>query len=176
VPVEATPDRIAIWHHGVSASDEHLRFAVEDELGRDAEVNDDDITVSVAGGIVTLTGIVRTASERAKVLAAVHRITGIQPVHDMIAMRHSNEGNELRRSVREAISRSFHRSADIDVANVGVTCEAGAVSLTGRVQSFAARASAENAAWSTPGVTEVTNDIRVGSYDPKPGGGSDTGD
>ena len=81
------------------------------------------------------------------------------------AMRHSNEGNDLRRSVRDSIARSFHRTADLDAAGVGVVCEHGVVWLTGRVQSFAARVSAENAAWAIPGVTQVNNDLRVGSAD-----------
>lgn len=172
--VEATPDLIAIWHHSVSASDEHLRCDIEDELRSDPAVDETAITVTVAGDVVTLTGIVRTPSERATVLAAVHRIAGIHPVHDMIAMRHSNEGDELRREVHEAIRRSFHRTADIDTANVGVVCESGTVWLSGRVQSFAARTSAENAAWAIPGVNEIDNDIRVGSYDPRLGGEIDT--
>jgi osmotically-inducible protein OsmY len=174
--VEATPDRIAVWHHAVSASDDHLRCGIEDELRSDPEVSDTEITVTVAGDVVTLTGVVRTASERAKVLAAVRRFAGMHPVHDMIAMRHSNEGNELRRDVDEAIRRSFHRTADIDAANVGVVCESGRVWLSGRVQSVAARTSAENAAWAIPGVKEIDNDIRVGSYDPKLGGEIDTDD
>lgn len=174
--VEATPDRIAIWHHAVSAGDEHLRCGIEDELRSDPEVNETDITVTVAGDVVTLTGIVTTPSQRAKVLAAVRRIAGLHPVHDMTAMRHSNEGNDLRREVHEAIRRSFHRTADTDAANVGVVCESGRVWLSGRVQSFAARTSAENAAWAIPGVKEIDNDIRVGSYDSKLGGEIDTDD
>ena len=174
--VEATPDRIAIWHHAVSAGDEHLRCAIEDELASDPDVIESDITVSVAGDAVTLTGIVRTPSDRANVLAAVRRIAGMHPIHDMVAMRHSNEGNDLRRGVQEAISRSFHRTADFDVANVGGVCEQGVVWLSGRVQSFAARTSAENAAWAIPGVMRVENDIRVSSYDPKLGGEIDTHD
>jgi osmotically-inducible protein OsmY len=173
MPVETTPDRVEIWHHSVSDSADHLRCAIEDELSSDPKVDETDITVTVAGDVVTLTGIVRTPSERATVLAAVHRIAGMHPVHDMIAMRHSNEGNELRRVVHDAISRSFHRTADVDAANVGVICEAGVVWLSGRVHSFSALTSAENAAWAIPGVTEVNNDILVGTNDRKPAGGID---
>jgi osmotically-inducible protein OsmY len=168
--VDATPDRIAIWHHAVSASDEQLRSAIEDELQADSGVNADDITVSVAGGIITLTGIIRSPSERTNLLAAVHRRAGIQPVHDMVAIRHTSHGSELRRSVRDAINRSFHRSADIDTANIDVDCDHGIITLTGRVHSLAARISAENAAWSTPGVTHVDNNLLVGSHDPTAGG------
>ena len=174
--VEATPDRIAIWHHSVSASDEQLRCAIEDEFRSNPKVNETDVAVTVTTDVVTLTGIVRTPSERVAVLAAVHRIAGTHLVHDMIAMRHSNEGNELRREVHDAINRSFHRTADVDTANVGVVCEAGVVWLSGRVHSFSALTSAENAAWAIPGVTEVNNDILVGTNDRKPGGGIDTDD
>jgi osmotically-inducible protein OsmY len=169
MPVDTTPDRVAIGHHSVSDRNEQLRCAIEDELRAHPTVNETDITVTVAGDAVTLTGIVRSPAERATVLAAVHRIAGMHQMHDMIAMRHSNEGNDLRRAVQEAIGRSFHRTADIDTANVGVICQSGAVWLSGRVHGFAARMSAENAAWSIPGVTDVTNDIRVGSFDPKLG-------
>lgn len=174
--VDATPDRIAIWHHSVSASDEHLRCDIEDELREDPEIDETAITATVAGDVVTLTGIVRTPSERATVLAAVRRIARMHPVHDMIAMRHSTEGDDLRRRVWDAIGRSFHRTANIDTANVGVVCESGVVWLSGRVHSFAARTSAEDAAWSIPGVTRVNNDIVVGSFDPKLGGEIGTDD
>lgn len=87
--------------------------------------------------------------------------------HAAPAIRHSNEGDELRREVHGSIGRSFHRLADTDLTNVGVTCESGVVWLSGRVQSFAARISAEHAAWAIPGVIAVHNDILVGSYDPQ---------
>ena len=60
--VEATPDRIAMWPHSVSTSDEQLRCAIEDELRSNPKVNETDVAVTVATDVVTLTGIVRTPS------------------------------------------------------------------------------------------------------------------
>ena len=172
--VEATPDCVAIRHHSVSSSDEHLRCDIEDELRSDPVVDETAITVTVVSDVVALTGIVRTPAERAAVVAAVHRIARMHPVHDMITMHHSDQGDDLRRAVRDAIGRSFHRIADVDAANVGVVCESGVVWLSGRVHSVVARTSAENAARSIPGVTQINNDILVRSSDPKLGCTTDT--
>jgi osmotically-inducible protein OsmY len=173
MPIEVTPDRIAVWHQDAAASDAVLRRAIEDDLRADPDANDAEISVAVGSDVVTLMGMVRTPSDRAHVLAAVRRSAGTRPVHDMIAMRHSNDGHQLRREVHEAISRSFHRTANVDLANVGIVCEAGTVCLTGRVQSLAARIGAENAAWATPGVRAVHNDIVVANSHAPSGLGGD---
>lgn len=152
----------SVWEHTVTASDERLRCDIEDELNRDSLVNSSDITVTVAGDTVTLTGIVRSQPDRAAMFGAVRRVAKMRPVNDLVATRHSNEGNAIRQAVAEAIRRSFHRTANIDAGNIGVICEGATVWLSGRVQSFAARTHAENAAWATPGVKVVNNDIRVG--------------
>jgi osmotically-inducible protein OsmY len=162
-PEPATQTPGSVWEHTVTESDEQLRCEIEDELSRDPLVNPSDITVTVAGDVITITGIVRSHPDRVALLGAVRRVSGTRAVKDLVATRHSNEGNAIRQSVTEAIRRSFHRAANIDAGNVGVECEGATVWLTGRVQSFAARTHAEYAAWGIPGVKVVNNDIRVGS-------------
>lgn len=161
---DSTPATLgSVWRHTVTESDEQLRCEIEDEVSRDPFVNASDLTVTVAGDTITLTGVVRSQPDRVAVLGAVRRVSGVRPINDLIATRYSNKGNATRHAVSEAIRRSFHRTASIDAGSIGVTCADGTVGLTGRTHSFVARTNAENAAWATPGVKVVNNDIKVGS-------------
>ena len=61
-----------------------------------------------------------------------------------------------------AISAAFVRSAEIEAGNITVNAGAdGAVVLEGVVYTAAERRRAVTAAWSAPGVTQVTNHLQI---------------
>jgi osmotically-inducible protein OsmY len=61
----------------------------------------------------------------------------------------------------ERIRGAIRRSALLDAASIEVTMEGTEAVLTGTVRSFAERRQAEKAAWASPHVTDVRNDIVV---------------
>jgi osmotically-inducible protein OsmY len=65
--------------------------------------------------------------------------------------------SEVKRKIEEA----FRRSAEIDANRITVEANGGEVILKGTVRSWAERQEAERAAWATPGVTKVDNQITI---------------
>jgi osmotically-inducible protein OsmY len=49
----------------------------------------------------------------------------------------------------------------VNAAHIDVTAANGAVTLTGKVNTWSERELAASTAWAAPGVSSVTNDIRV---------------
>jgi osmotically-inducible protein OsmY len=66
-------------------------------------------------------------------------------------------------SVTDSIAAALPRDAITDVDNVTVECHGADVWLRGHVRSWTARARAETAAWKTPGVEFVHNDVSIDS-------------
>jgi len=63
--------------------------------------------------------------------------------------------------VRAEIQGALERAADVDVASITVDVRDGKVFLGGRVKSWIEREEAERAAWSTPGVVAVEDNIMI---------------
>ena len=65
-------------------------------------------------------------------------------------------------AVKAEIQRALERSARLDAAGIQVvTHDGGRITLRGQVSSLVEKDEAEDAAWATPGVTEVENELRV---------------
>ncbi|WP_454883296.1 BON domain-containing protein [Sphingomonas oryzagri] len=115
------------------------------------------IRIQVEHGAVTLTGRVdwRYQSEAArKAISGVHGITGVANLIEV-----HNPVNE--QDVRDGIETAFRRLADLDIASVTVRTEGSKVILGGKVKGLHEREVAERAAWSSPGVTSVEDEIRI---------------
>jgi osmotically-inducible protein OsmY len=138
------------------ADDEIARRAV-DILNWRVGLPADRIAITVEKGIVTLAGEVEWAFQRADAEAAIHKLGGVTGVTNLIRVRAPLDVGE----VREKIQKALHRSADLDASRISVETEAGRVILRGKVHSWYERGTAERAAWSAPGVSEVQDHIEV---------------
>ena len=117
----------------------------------------DRISVKVEKGIVTLTGDVDWRFQRTEAEAAVHNLTGVAGVANLIRVYSPVQAPE----VREKIQKALHRSADLDATRITVQIDGGKVVLGGHVHAWYERDIAERAAWSAPGVTEVQDHILI---------------
>jgi osmotically-inducible protein OsmY len=115
------------------------------------------IAVKVEKGTVTLTGDVDWRFQKAEAEAAVHNLTGVADVANLILVRTAVQVPE----VKEKIQKALHRSADLDASRITVQTEGGKVVLGGKVRAWYERDIAETAAWSAPGVTEVQDHILI---------------
>ena len=113
--------------------------------------------VKVEKGIVTLTGEVDWRFQKTEAEAAIHDLTGVAGIANLIRVNSPVEIPEIR----EKIQKALHRSADLDASRITVQHHGGRVVLGGKVHAWYERDIAERAAWSAPGVTEVQDLIQI---------------
>lgn len=113
--------------------------------------------VKVTKGVVTLTGDVEWRFQKGEAEAAVHNLSGVAGVANLIRVNSPVPVIE----VKEKIQKALHRNADLDASRITVQSDGGKVILSGKVHAWYERDIAERAAWSAPGVTEVQDHIQV---------------
>jgi len=118
----------------------------------------DKITVTVRNGWVTLEGTVdwqyqkRTAEDTAK------KIRGVLGITNNIVLKPRVSTTDVKTKIEEALKRS----AVVDAGRIKIAADGTKVTLSGTVQSWAEKEEAEDAAWSAPGITDVSNQIEIG--------------
>ncbi len=115
------------------------------------------VRATVDQHVVTLTGEVEWNYQRATAVRTVERIKGVVMVVNEITLRSRPSGADTAENIRKALVRN----ATFDAARVHVTTSGTTVTLTGQVRSYVERKQAEAAAWSSPHVTNVIDDIRI---------------
>ncbi len=115
------------------------------------------ISVKVEKGILTLTGDVDWRFQKNEAEAAVHNLSGVAGVANLIRLNSPVPIAE----VKDKIQKALHRSADLDASRITVHTDGGKVVLSGKVHAWYERDIVERAAWSAPGVTEVQDHILI---------------
>lgn len=118
----------------------------------------DSIKVMVEGGWLTLTGEVEWAFQRATATAAVRSLSGVTGVSDQIAIKPGVTATVVQADIESALKRA----ASKDAKNVSVVVNGSEVTLNGSLPTWAERESASLAAWRTPGVRNVVDNITIG--------------
>jgi osmotically-inducible protein OsmY len=124
-----------------------------------AECRTERIAVKVEHGIVTLTGEVNWRYQANDAGAAVHTLGGVALVINRICVKSPVGVSE----VKEKIQQALRRNAELDASRITVQTDGGKVILGGTVHAWFERDIAERAAWSAPGVTDVQDQIQIGS-------------
>jgi osmotically-inducible protein OsmY len=129
-----------------------------DALQRAVDVPD-TIKASVHDHVITLSGEAWQHQRQAAV-RAVRFLGGVRDVLDQVTLRASSTA--VASGIKDSIGKAFTRNAVIDRSNLTVTCDPdGAVVLDGTVRSWDEKGQAEYAAWAAPGVTSVTDRLRI---------------
>jgi osmotically-inducible protein OsmY len=115
------------------------------------------ISVTVEKGIVTLTGNVEAAFERADAEAAIHRLSGVVGIINLIRVGAPVDAGAIRQKIQKAL----HRNAQLDASRITIETSGSRVVLRGKVNAWHERDLAEQAAWAAPGVSEVEDHIQV---------------
>lgn len=140
-------------------TDTDIAHGVLNALKWNIEVPDDSITATVRDGWVTLHGKARWQFQRNAAINAVRYLTGVKGVSNQITVLQPTVAAEV---VKSQIASALKRSATVDAACVAVdSIGDGKVVLRGTVRSWAERRDAEHAAWATPGVMQVEDDLAV---------------
>ena len=146
---------------------DRLRAEVAAELGWDPKVDSTDITVSVAGGRVTLHGTVTRFRQKRGADNAARRVYGVTAISNFLEVRIPDRDRradaDVRADVRQALALN-----DLVPATVQASVEAALVTLSGVVAWQFQRDEAELACAAVPGVIGV--DVAI-SLRPAPGDG-----
>ncbi|PRB65279.1 MULTISPECIES: BON domain-containing protein [unclassified Microbacterium] len=120
----------------------------------------DTVKAEISGHDVTLLGEVDWDFQRVAAKRAVQYLRGVFTVNSMITLRERPSAEDTE----ERISNALTRNAQLDAERIHVTVDGSTVTLTGTVRSWAERRQATNAAWASPHVTDVDDQIEVGGY------------
>jgi osmotically-inducible protein OsmY len=63
--------------------------------------------------------------------------------------------------VKTDILQALHRYADLEMSQIDLNISGGRVTISGDVHAWNERKLIEDAVWSSPGVTEVIDNLRV---------------
>lgn len=115
------------------------------------------VKVTVEEGWVTLKGQAEWDYERVAASDAVTSLMGVRGVSNEMTLDNKVELADVKNRIAAALKRSAESEGrEIDVAVDGAT-----VTLSGKVHSFAERNDARFAAWCTPGVVNVNNNLKI---------------
>jgi len=120
-------------------------------------VPESKLKVKVDEGWVTLEGIVDWQFQKDAAYKAVRDIAGVKSVVNAITLKPRLEKIDIEKSIRQAL----HRRATVNADSIRVRTEGGKVILNGRASTWNERREVEKAVWSSPGVSEVEDNIAI---------------
>ena len=156
--VTAVTEDITVHSSWQGINDADIAAEAGQALDRSVSVPEGLVTATVHDHVLTLSGQVPWHHQREAADRAVHYLKGVSMVNNHITIRPTASAQDIK----AAITAALVRSAWVEGNHTTVTADAtGAVILEGAVHSWSERRDAERAAWSAPGVTEVTNCLRI---------------
>ncbi|HEX7191430.1 MAG TPA: BON domain-containing protein [Thermoanaerobaculia bacterium] len=144
--------------------DRDLRRDVLDELDWDPEVDATKIGVTAADGVVTLTGIVRSFTDRWMAEKIAKRVGGVEGVANELHVALIDEDRRDDTDIAISALNALEWNSRVPKDRVKVTLREGWIQLEGEVEwEFQRRASEDAVRW-LRGVRGVTNAIVVNPH------------
>ncbi len=146
-------------------TDADILADVENSLAFDHRVDAGDLVVQVADGVITLSGVVGSTTERQAAIEDAWFTPGVVAVADRLDVNGSRmrPESEILASVREAITRDARIA---DATRISVSVAGDQVTLSGGVDRPEERRAAQDDAWFTAGVRSVTNHLIISPLNP----------
>lgn len=138
-------------------SDAEIAEAAITALNGNVSVPAGVIKLVVRDGWITLEGEVGMWLQKKAAETALAGLRGVRGILNNVRIRAFVSASEVKGKIEDAI----RRRANSDIQNITVKAADGAVTLEGRVSSWAERQQAEMAAWQAPGVANVIDHLDV---------------
>lgn len=156
--VTAVAEEITVRGGGQGVNDTDIAREAGQALDRSVGIPAGMVTATVHDHAITLAGQVAWHHQREAAEHAVRYLEGVTMIYNMITIRPTASRTDIKTAITAALVRTARSEGD----STTVTADAaGAVTLDGIVHSWSERRDAEHAAWSAPGVTDVTNRLRI---------------
>lgn len=146
-------DNVHIHH-----TDTDIGVAIKHVLDWTANLPKDSIQAAVRNRIVTLTGAVEWNYQRSAAERIVRGVVGVRRVDNHITLTPRSSATDTSQLIKSALVRHALQDANA----ITVSADGAAVTLTGRVSTWAEKHAAGHAAWSSPHTMIVHNRIVVG--------------
>jgi len=141
----------------VARTDTDIALAAGNVIDWSASIPKDAVKVVVEKGWVWLSGDVPWAFIRDDAERVVRGLLGVKGVTNEISV----SSPVMPHDIKTKIEAALYRRAHIDAKAVTVSVAKGTVTLTGNVDSLMERDTIEHAAWNTPGVSAVVDNLVV---------------
>jgi osmotically-inducible protein OsmY len=116
------------------------------------------IDAKVADSWVTLSGTASWQHQRDEAVSVVSKMEAVKGVTNDIQLVTTEP---IAPDVKQSIVDALQRDARVDAKGINVEIDGTTVVLSGTATSLAERLEAAAAAWASPGVTEVVNNIEI---------------
>jgi osmotically-inducible protein OsmY len=138
-------------------SDAEIAGALVEQYNQHPSIKAENLNVSSADGIVTITGKTRSLLEKEKVLEMAESMVGVRAVIDMAnVVSPQVPDKDLERYVSEALLSNSVTSR----YNINAKASNGIIELSGEVQNYYAKSYSEKVAKNVVGVRGINNKIR----------------
>ncbi|MEH1167134.1 BON domain-containing protein [Micromonospora sp. CPCC 205539] len=145
----------------ITRTDQDIQSAVLDELTWEPRVQPHEIGVTVAEGVVTLTGRVDSYAKKWAAERATHRVARVRAVANDLAVRLPGNAERADPDLAAAAGHALEWDAFVPVEKLQVTVSSGWVTLHGEVEWEYQRRAAEHSVARLTGVRGVSNGITV---------------
>lgn len=142
-------------------SDTQIHRDVLEELKWDSRVDETEVGVQVAGGVVTLTGTVTSWAKRSAAQEAARRVIGVLDVANDITVKAPGGLARTDTEIAQAVRRTLEWDVFVPDREITSTVANGWVTLEGMVERWSQRDDAERAVRNLMGVQGVVNKIAV---------------
>jgi osmotically-inducible protein OsmY len=138
-------------------TDSEIAQNVVNTLKWHTSVPDDKIKIKVTGGRVTLEGEVDWNFQKESAITATRHLKGVTGINNFITIKPRVDTAIVKDNIRKALERR----ADFEAANIRVEAIGNKILLNGTTKSWVERCAVENAAWSSPGVATVDDQLII---------------
>jgi osmotically-inducible protein OsmY len=138
-------------------TDSDIKRDVEAELKWDPDIDPTDIAVAVKGGVVTLTGFVRSYSQKYQAEGIAKRVLGVVGIANDIQVRLPSESQRPDPEITRDAVAALKTELPYSYANIKVIAKDGWLTLEGSAEWNYQRNRAEDAMLRIKGVKGVRN-------------------
>ena len=142
-------------------TDSEIKRDVEEELKYDAGVDSTDIGVSVKNGVVSLTGFIRSYSQKLQAEMDAKRISGVMAVANDLEVRLASADSRPDPEIARDLVTQLKFELPYSHESIKSVVKNGWVTLEGDLEWNYQRTRAENTALRVKGVLGVSNHIKL---------------